>query len=366
MVRLWGINNPTRFAAWSLTIGYWLIRESRGVIALRGKGVPGRRGTASNRVALGRGCALSLFLVTLGWLGAPHLVAGEPAAPSPFRFGFSTNLFRELNENDAKAALKVWVETLAKERGLFADTNVQLLAGGEVLRHALQGERVDGAFLTAAEYWSLGQPALFDRVVYGVTAGEIAEEYLLLVHRTSPITKLADLEGRTLGVLTHSKMSLARCWLDTTLLHEGLKPSAQFLGQIKEHNKLTKAVLPVFFRQADACLITRKGLNTMAELNPQVGKALRILLVSPRLVPDAFFFRTGYPREAKVRMVAELAKITSTVAGQQVLTVFQTDSLQEFPFSCLDSSLNLLEEHRRLTSQAGHGQPQFGTSSASQ
>jgi phosphonate transport system substrate-binding protein len=101
----------------------------------------------------------------------------------------------------------------------------------------------------------------------------------------------------------------------------------------------------------DACLVTRKGFKIMEELNPQVGKQLKVLASSPALVPDGFFFRAAYPQQPLERMASELTRIHSTVAGQQVLTVFQTDCLEEHPASCLDSAIEILEAARGPTAR---------------
>ena len=38
-----------------------------------------------------------------------------------FRMGFSSSLFKEMNENDIKVFLRTWTETLAQKHGMPAD-----------------------------------------------------------------------------------------------------------------------------------------------------------------------------------------------------------------------------------------------------
>ena len=78
----------------------------------------------------------------------------------------------------------------------------------------------------------------------------------------------------------NSRMSLALAWLDIALFNDGCRPVAEFC-RVEQNKKLTKVVLPVFFRQNDACVVTRRGFKTMSELNPQVGQQLRVLASSP-------------------------------------------------------------------------------------
>jgi len=145
-------------------------------------------------------------------------------------------------------------------------------------------------------------------------------------------------------------MSLATIWLDTLLLQKGLRRAAEFCGRATFVNKATKVALPVFFRQADACLMTRRSFETMAELNPQLGKQLRVLAASPEVVPSGFAFRADYHSPFREQILVEMTQLSESPAGQQILALTQADRIQERPLSCLDSALELLATHRRLCS----------------
>ena len=87
----------------------------------------------------------------------------------------------------------------------------------------------------------------------------------------------------------------------------------------------------------------------MVELNPQTGQQLKTLALSPAVVPFMFCFRTDYTSPIRTQVVAEIAKWHTTPAGRQILTIFQCDRLEERPFTCLDSALELLNPHRHLS-----------------
>ena len=78
-------------------------------------GAQHRRKPAPAWLAVG----LAVFSVVAGLAGE---VPSNGEEKSRFRFGFSSTTFSDVNENDAKAALKVWTQTLAKERGLSVDS----------------------------------------------------------------------------------------------------------------------------------------------------------------------------------------------------------------------------------------------------
>ena len=128
-----------------------------------------------------------------------------------------------------------------------------------------------------------------------VINGRSTEEYVLLVHRDGPIKEIGDLQGRSLVWIDNPRACLAPIWLDTLLAQQGLGPADQFFGKMTPTKKTSQAVLPVFFRQADVCLTMRSGFQTAAELNPQVGRQLRVLATSPELVNQIFCYRPDYP-----------------------------------------------------------------------
>ena len=107
---------------------------------------------------------------------------------------------------------------------------------------------------------------------------------------------------------------------------------------ITPKDKVSAVVLPVFFRAADACLVTRQGFRTMSELNPQVGRQLREIAASPPLLPTVTCIRADYEptiREIAVEAIREAGK---NPASQQLLTVFQIGTLTEQPLNILDGT----------------------------
>ena len=275
----------------------------------------------------------------------PNVGRGEEAAQ--FRLGFSSATFTDVNENDAKAGIKVWAQTLLRARGLPVDPEPVILKDPEAIAQALRSGRIDAITLNTDESWKLGKDLLAGPFIGGLNDGRITEEYVLLVHQDSPIERIAELRGRSLTLFQNSRLCLAPFWLDTVLIQGGFPRATEFC-RVTRNSKLSKVVLPMFFRQADACLVTRRGFKTVSELNPQVGQRLKVLATSPELVPTGFCFRRDYTGPLKDTIVAELARIKDSPSGAQFLTLFQSGSLAAHPLSCLDSAFELLETHRRL------------------
>jgi ABC-type phosphate/phosphonate transport system substrate-binding protein len=284
-------------------------------------------------------CALLLGLVG----SLPAKLAAELA---PFRLGFSTQMLVDVNESDARASLKIWAQTLGAERGFPVDPALQILNGTEAIKDALLRKKVDGVSMTTPEYWALRRVAPLGPFVSGRVEGEITEEYLLLVHRDNPATRLADLRGQSLIVLAGTRASLAETWVETLFLDKGLGIGGDFWGRITKSTKLSRAVLPVFFRQADACVVNRRGFRTMSELNPQVGQQLKILAQFPAFLPVVFCFCGDMVLLHRDRFLAQIGTISQTPAGSQILSLFHSDALAERPESDLATACALLAPSR--------------------
>jgi len=301
---------------------------------------------------------LACYLIALSVLGGGLMAARGAGVVvtnnvESVRFAFSVRMFTEVNENDAKASVKAWALALARERQVPMSTEPIILSGSAELRKALQDATIDGAAVTTEEYLSL-EPELQSTNLFVTSIhGRFTEEYLLLVRTDSGISNLCELRGRKVMMFDNPRASLAPLWLDLIVSEKGLGTPAEHFGQILKAKKLANVVLPVFFRQQDACIVTRCGFDTMCELNPQVRAQLRVLTSSPELVPALGFIRRNYYSPLRGVMLAALRGLEKSASGTQVLTLFQSDALQEEPASFLDTARDLVEAHRRLKLDAG-------------
>ena len=277
------------------------------------------------------------------------LCLGQGVEPGrPFHFGFSSSLMDAVGENEARAAMKVWAESIVKSGAVRADPNVVYCRDLASLLAALQGGTVDGMALLTPEFFILRDRVEFTRCIVASTEGKWTDEYLLLVRKDAGSSRIEDLAHKSLLLEKNPRLCMAIPWLDTMLVRTGLKPAREYFSRVAEESKLTKTVLPVFFGQVDACIVTRKGYNAMVALNPQVGTELRVLAASPELVSTGFFFRKGYPPDDLNRCMLEFTRVHTTPSGQQILTVFLADRLDEHPFSDLEATAALWMEHNRL------------------
>lgn len=284
------------------------------------------------------------LLVVLSF-GAFILRAGDARETLRFRLVISEGVIgAEVNESDANVAMQAWRDAVARQVGLQIDVHVANLAR---LVHEVRENQVDGFTLTTPEFIAV-QNYSSPTIVMDAANSKGGDEYLLLVHDEGGIRSLADLRHKLVNVYDNREMSLANFWLENLLAAANLGTPPEFFGRVAIHNKLSPVVLPVYFRQADACLVTRRGFATMSELNPQLGRKLRILCSSPKLITSFMAFHKDCPPAKRQQLQSALASLHKTAAGQQALTLFESGQLVMGDYSLLRTTLDLVKDHDRL------------------
>jgi phosphonate transport system substrate-binding protein len=293
-----------------------------------------------------------LLLVCAAAMSGLGARAEKPA--ELFRLGFSLSMLAGTNENDARASIRAIAAAVSNERNIRANPEPLLFKGTDEITRSLESREVDAVSMTMDEYWALGGELKFSRLLLAGQGMDPREEYVMLVRGDSGWASLADLRGKRLSLHDVPRMRLGYVWLDVLLARAGQPPVNQYFRSPFKSAKLSKIVLDVFFKTADACLVTRHGFTAMTELNPQVGRQLKVLAVSPPMAPAFFAFRTEMPQDYVDRIMGEFKGVQRTPAGRQALTIFQVGDLSEHSPAVLDGALGILDEYRRLRPEAAN------------
>ncbi len=240
--------------------------------------------------------------------------ASPGALDTPLRVAISELVVPGVNRGDAAAALAVWAEEMAKAVNLKVADKIWLRPSVEVLA-ALRTGSLDLLCLTVAEYRRVAEYLDTERVL---TDG--GQEMWVMAAEGSGITKLSALAGRHLIILDGPQMNLVDAWLTDSLLKEGL--SGKTPVQVTRQTRPAQAILPVFFGRADACVATKRTVETMYELNPQLAKKLRVVQTSPKLVGAFMACRKDYPAQYKIPLLERLTQARDSPAAKQVMTLF--------------------------------------------
>ncbi len=274
-------------------------------------------------------------------LSAGAIRGAETAAT--IRIGIASGTWQGVNRNDATAAMSAWAKSVMQQRGSDLAVETTLFESADELEESLKAGRVDCASMPTARFLALPPHLRPKDIMLAAHHNSVTENYLLVVPREAAVHGLADLRGRKLLVQTGARMSLALPWLEHRLAAEHLDSAENFFGQVTRVESPTKALLPVFFGKADACLMTSNSFVVAGELNPQLCAKLSTLAASPALVPAVFFFRADYSSPTRDQLEPAILTLHESPAGLQVLTVFQCDRMVKAPATCLENARELAE-----------------------
>ena len=315
------------------------VRTEAGIGRLDDDAVITRRKFASALAAMTAGTAF----------GGGMLRAERP----PLRIAVSMDTLAGVNVTDARAAYRVWGEEIAKIL-LLRHTELlnQVFVPSAQLTQMIRSRQVDCFALTALEY-----AAVVDWIDPTCSIIENDElngmDYLLLVRNDSPYRKIADLRGSTLLLLRHRHTSLLRVWIDLELARAGCPDLNRFFAMPETRDQIAEVILPVFFGRAQAAGISRQDFAMAVELNPQLGRELRVLADSPRIIPDGFWFRKDCDPVDRDDFLRAMVRLSTIPQGRQVLAVYQCTGFQQRPNSIMNGTVEMIHQYERLCTRAG-------------
>jgi ABC-type phosphate/phosphonate transport system substrate-binding protein len=164
-----------------------------------------------------------------------------------------------------------------------------------------------------------------------------------------------QLKGKRFVVESHGRGQVAQMWMDTLLMRAGLPGSQDFFGNVKKEMKESRAIYPVFFQQADACVVRALAFETMAELNPQIGEQLTVLSRSPGFALTLVCFARDFDAEEKKKFIEVGLTLHQYPAGKQLLTFFQQEKIVAFKPAYLENLIALQKEYETLVAQSKKG-----------
>lgn len=278
-----------------------------------------------------------IFLSSQAW--------AETITPKPdLRVAYSTKVFPDLDARDVTAAMQLYINELAKQVGYHADG--QVYDSTESVIKEIRAGNFDFIALSSVAYLRIRDRVDTELALGQVKGGKMTSRYLLVVAAQSPYQKIRDLRNKRINLLKGD--DIGPLYLSTVLLKHKLPEMKKFFFSVEEKNKPSQLVLPVFFGQSDACVITDVAFENMVEMNPQLGKGTRVIASSDEMVDTVTVFRKTLKEDTKQKVMKAGTTLKRNPRGQQILTLFRTEDLTPLKEADLEGIRHLVVEHDRL------------------
>ena len=293
-----------------------------------------------------------ILILLINIIGTPQFYsqsAKEESLPT-YKVIFLKNLFSDVDINDAEAALKVWVKEIEKTikpefklKPILVD-NIENVNSSSLNDVAL-------VCLNSVDYLNYKAKLNLEGAFVPLKGGQIFSEYILLTKEN--IKNLTELRGTKIGIESKSNYSIPNMWLGYLLNRYKLPMPNKYFSEIKGSDKESQLILSVFFEQINACIVTKNSYNLMTELNPQVGKRLKILEASPDLIQTVTAFTKNFKNEEHRKLIIKAAEqLNSYPGGKQLLTLMNTDQVISFRKEYTDNVNTLINNYKEITAKS--------------
>jgi ABC-type phosphate/phosphonate transport system substrate-binding protein len=293
-------------------------------------------------------CAILLLpTATLG--GAPITGAElQDVVPNVLRVGFSSRILSDIDPRDAQVAMELWTKELSRSMGIKTLPQTVIFRNSADLLESLKKGELTIVSLPAIDYLKIrDETRLTPSIVSSSNEGR-KREFVLITRRDSGIMTFADLRGRMILLLSPAQQEVSHLWLDVMLMREGKRDRSSFFRQVKEATSPSQAIMAVFFRQADASIVSRGAFETGKALNPQIGSQLSVISESKPLLGDITCIPDSVNEKLKRSIEYAALHLHERTVGRQIFTLFKIDRTIPYQPSYLSGISDLLKEYARL------------------
>ncbi len=288
----------------------------------------------------------SSILVCLPWLILCSLsLRAETPSFNPVRVGGSIESLHGGSITDAEIGFQlVFNEILSKVDTSFT---VKIYDNDEILVDKFKKGEVQSLFINTLRFLeieNLIHPTARYVVQYG---SSIKQRYLLLVRNSDKPFSLENFRNRKLSISIADQVGLR--FLNVELLEHGLPEADFFFSQVDETKDANTAIVDLYFHNTDLALVPEYSYLLAQELNPQIGKALSLLIQSEPMIYQVVGMSKDFPPDKIERYEPYLLTDTPSDRLKEVLRSFRIVRLHRVDDDTLKEVKDLNERYSAIS-----------------
>lgn len=297
---------------------------------------------------LSRALAVCVFFIWIPTAGHADELPQSYSAYGTFRYAM-VHALAGVNLQDAKVAVMLHWSRHLENTFPGMESEFEILLNAHTAGKMVAAGKLHGLSLGIAPYLKMRQQVQLRPVFISSRLSTPLESYLLLVQKGNNWNRLADLPVRRLVTEKTSTPNIGQMWLETLLYRQNLASTANYFTEISTASNPARIVLPVFFGQADACLVPESAYQTMTELNPQLDRKLHVLARSPGLIKTIHCATELMPDHMVDRFIKKGVNMEDTQAGRQLLLIFHVKRNFVFQPEYMADSEWIYQEYEKLS-----------------
>jgi len=263
-------------------------------------------------------------ILVFGW--RPYAVGLDRV---DFYFASLENTYTGMNAKESRMVIQSIIQKIFVHKYPEIRLNLDFLAKDAGLIDTLVNKPYDVIATTGLDYLALKERIHLQPLVILSRTYKPTDTFLLVTRKNNTLKTLTGLPERTLIVEAGGE-DLAKLWLDIIFEAHGLPPHHVFFNILHIGAKPIRTVLPVFFGQVDACVVSESALMMINELNPQIKEQLVIRERSAGYINMLLCATDRLEDWARDIVIEETERMHTSPEGQQILTMMKMKRF--FPF----------------------------------
>lgn len=255
---------------------------------------------------------------------------------------------KDLNDADRHAALQLLSKELTRDSEIEfkvfpLNSMAQML---DMIKAGKVNYIIINSYLYLTDRQKL-QPFLGDELWAIQRAEDPKEDYVLVVSHDFDYKNMTSLLGKSISI--HKDYLLQNFYLNFLVKKQAKLSAEKFFKRIKDTRTDSQAVLDVFFKTTDSCLVPQYVVNLVAELNPAVLKGIRIVHYSgAEFIPALVLTLKNNPADTSNVIRKNLLTLSDNARGQEILNLFSIQSIKLSNINALKDMIKLYDEYQSM------------------
>ena len=292
----------------------------------------------------------SLFLLCWICAAPSHAQLDSSAAPTPFRIAYFSGSTSAVDMDALRPALARWAAAISKP--VTGRSETEVLSDSHRLEESARAGLHDLYGLFAYQYLALEHTGLLRPAMVTEGSQATASTFLLITRRSAGLRSAEELSDKKIVIDVGGFGELPLIWLATEVAASRPDPDEE--GSPARQYRLVqtpaRALLPVYFGRADACVITRSAFKDASLFNPEITTRLQICAFSEPLLVSLLAFHRKFPETASSEIAKRVLDRSTQSQHHDLFELIGRQGLTHFEPASLSSLRALYSRYKNLSS----------------